>query len=195
MTTPVEESSPLRLLALPVLLSLIEGERTRNDIARQTGLSISKVNSIIEELQNRRLIVETTPLNHDQFVEQRFQIADGETAMATLTNELSENPIPYILSILDAVRYDLPKTVLQGTKAYAWYSRLVLSPEIADRLVKQVVQMLADFEELQKPEASEKLQKPNTDKEQPIVSPTSAARNHYRLSITLYQVKSDGAHE
>ena len=182
MNTPIEETSPLRLLVLPVLLSLIEGERTRNDIARQSGLSISKVNSVIEELQNRRLIVETSPLTHDQFVEPRFRIADGEAAMATLTNELSENPIPYILSILDAVRYDLPKAVLQGTKAYAWYSRLVLSPDIATRLVKQIVQILTEFEELQKPGASE-------------TSTSPAVQNHYRLSITLYQVGPEESHQ
>jgi len=177
VNTPIEETSPLRLLVLPVLLSLIEGERTCNDIARQSGLSISIVNSVIEELQDRHLIVETTPLTHDQFVEPRFRIADGEAAMATLTNELSENPIPYILSILDAVRYDLPKAVLQGTKAYAWYSRLMLSPEVANRLVRQIVQILSEFEELQKPDASQ--------------TPANTSRNHYRLSITLYQVRPE----
>lgn len=181
MTAPIEESSPLRLLVLPVLLSLIEGERTRGDIARQSGLSISKVNSVIEELQHRRLIVETTPLTRDQFIEPRFRIADGEAAMATLTNELSENPIPYILSILDAVRYDLPKAVQQGTKAYAWYSRLVLTPEIANRLVKRVVETLAEFEELQKPNTSDE-------------AAHSSTKNHYRLSITLYQVGPEESH-
>lgn len=179
MTTPIEELSPLRLLVLPVLLSLIEGERTCKDIARQTGLSISKVNSIVEELQMRRLIVSTTPLTRDQFVEPRYQIADGEAAMATLTNEFAENPIPYILQILDAVRRELPRAAQQkGAKAQAWYSRLVLTPELARNLMERLVQLLAEFDELQKPDASSEAE-------------SQPARNHYRLSITFYQVGSE----
>lgn len=179
MAKSSEELSPLRLLALPVLLSLIDDERTCKDIARQTGLSISKVNSILEELQLRRLIVSTTLLTHDQFVEPRYRIADGETAMATLTNELAENPIPYILQMLDAIRRELPKAAQQkGTKAQAWYSRLVLTPELANNLMKRLVQLLAEFDELQKPDAS-------------IESEYPVARNHYRLSVTFYQVSSE----
>lgn len=184
MTPSTEGLSPLRLLVLPVLLSLIEGERTCSDIARQSGLSISKVNSALGELQERRLVVETTPLTRDQFIEARYKIADGEAAMATLTNELSENPIPYILQILDAVRSELPKVVQQGTKtlAQAWYSRLVLTPDLARRLMAQLVQVLAEFEALQTPGAS-------IDTENPSAPPP--ARNHYRLSITFYQVGSE----
>lgn len=180
MTTHTQESSPLSVLVLPVLLAMIEGERTPNDIARQIGISISKVNSIIEELQSRRLVVEATPLVRDQFVEPQFRIADGEAVMEVLTNEVSENPIPYVLSILDAVRYDLPKAVLHGTKAYAWYSRLMLSPETAGRLVNQLVQMLKEFEEMQTSEAS--------------AGEGTAPRNHYRLSITFYQVGPEASH-
>lgn len=184
MTLSTEGLSPLRLLILPVLLALIDGERTCGDIARQSGLSISKVNSIIEELEDRRLVVKTTPLTREQFIEPRYRIADGEAAMATLTNELSENPIPYILQILDAVRSELPKVVRQGTKsmAQAWYSRLVLTPELAHRLLDQLVQVLAEFETLQTPDAP-------ADAEGSSETPTP--RNHYRLSLTFYQVGSE----
>jgi hypothetical protein len=177
MTISSEGLSPLRLLVLPVLLSLMDGERTCSDIARQAGLSISKVNSILEELQLRRLIVETTPLTHDQFVEPRFQIADGEVAMTTITNELSEDPIPYILQILDRVRSEMPKAVQQGTKAQVWYSRLVLTPEVARRIMEQIIQVMAEFEAMQKPDVSTEAEDQGT-------------RDHYRLSIAFYQVGS-----
>lgn len=184
MTLSTEGLSPLRLLVLPVLLALIDGERTCSDIARQSGLSISKVNSIIEELEHRRLVVEATPLTREQFIEPRYRIADGEAAMATLTNELSENPIPYILQILDAVRSELPKVVRQGTKtmAQAWYSRLVLTPELARRLMEQLVQMLAEFEALQTAD---------TPGEAQGSSEAPSVRNHYRLSLTFYQVGTE----
>jgi len=177
MTISSEGLSPLRLLVLPVLLSLMDGERTCSDIAKQAGLSTSKVNSILEELQLRRLIVETTPLTHDQFVEPRFQIVDDELALTTITNELSEDPIPYILQILDKVRNEMPKAMQQGTKAQVWYSRLVLTPQVARRIMEQLIQMIAEFEAMQKPDGS-------TEAEDQIAS------DHYRLSIAFYQVGS-----
>jgi hypothetical protein len=156
----------------------MDGERTCSDIARQAGLSISKVNSILEELQFRRLVVETTPLVHDQFVEPRFQIVDGEIAMATITNELSEDPIPYILQILDKVRNEMPKVVQQGTKAQVWYSRLTLTPEIARRIMEQIIQVMAEFEAMQKPDS-------------PTESDDQDMREHYRLSIAFYKVDQE----
>lgn len=185
MAIPVEGQSPLRLLVLPVLLAMMEGERTCNDIVRQSGLSTSKVNSIIEELLDRRLVVETTPLTRDQFIEPRYRIADGEAAMATLTSEFSEKSIPYVLQILDVVRSELPKAVQQSKSVQAWYSRLILTPEIAHQLIERLFQLVTEFEELQKPGLA---------LEAESAPFTPARRNHYRLSITFYQVGSEDTH-
>lgn len=174
----------MRLLVLPVLLAVMEGERTCSDIARQSGLSTSKVNSILEELIHRRLVVEATPLIRDQFIEPRYRIADGEAAMATLTSELPENSIPYVLQILDAVRYELPKAVQQGKSAQAWYSRLVLTPEAAQQLVERLFKLVAEFEDMQKPA-------PAFESEVSALIPVQ--RNHYRLTITFYQTGSEEA--
>jgi hypothetical protein len=174
MTISGEELSPLRLLALPVLLSLIDGERTCSDISRQAGLSISKVNSVLEELLLRRLVVETSPLVRDQFVEPRFQIVDDELARTTITNELTEDPIPYILQILDRVRNEMPKAVQQGTKAQVWYSRLVLTPDITRRIMERLIQVMDEFEAMQNSTEAE----------------DEGMRDHYRLSIVFYQVGS-----
>jgi hypothetical protein len=185
MATPAENLSPLRLLALPVLLSLIDGERTCSDIAQQSGLSISKVNSVLEELQMSLLVVETTPLVRDQFVEPRFRIADGEAAMATLRSELSENPAPYILQVLDAIRHELPKLTRQaGAKAQVAYLRLILTSQQAEHLTERLVRMLAEFEEEQKADLlSEEEASPDV------------LRNHYRLSFTFFPVGSEETHQ
>jgi DNA-binding transcriptional regulator GbsR (MarR family) len=185
MGIPAKNFSSLRLLVLPILLSLIDGERTCSDIAHQSGLSISKVNSVIEELQSSLLVVETTPLVHDQFVEPRFRIADGEAAMATLRSELSENPAPYILEVLDAIRHELPKLVRQeGIKAQVSYLRLVLNPQQAERLTEKLVQVLTEFEELQKVDL------PQREENDPQVG-----KDHYRLSVTFFSVGSDETHQ
>lgn len=184
MAIPVEGQSPLRLLVLPVLLAMIEGERTCSDIVRQSGLSTAKVNSILEELLDRRLVVEATPLTRDQFIEPRYRIADGEAAMATLTTELSENPIPYVLQILDVVRSELPKTVKHTNSVQAWYSRLILTPEVAHQLQERLLQLMREAEELQKPAL------PLAVEHSTFVPPQ---RNHYRLSITFYQVDAEEA--
>lgn len=184
MAIPVEGQSPLRLLVLPVLLAMIEGERTCSDIVRQSGLSTSKVNSILEELLDRRLVVEATPLTRDQFIEPRYRIADGEAAMATLTTELSENPIPYVLQILDAVRNELPKAVQHHKSVQAWYSRLILTPEAAHLLQEHLLQLVAEAEELQNPALL-------VEAGDPTFIPSR--KNHYRLSITFYQVDAEEA--
>ncbi|GHO57954.1 hypothetical protein [Ktedonobacter robiniae] len=185
MAIPVEGQSPLRLLVLPVLLALMEGERTCSDIARQSNLSVSKVNSILEELLDRHLIIETTPLTRDQFNEPRYRIADGEAAMATLTSELSENPIPYVLQILDAVRNELPKAVQQSKSIQAWYSRLILTPEVAHQLVDRLFQLMNEFEEMQTPAPLE------ASDGSLFAAPQ---RNSYRLCIAFYQVGAEETH-
>jgi hypothetical protein len=190
MATPAENLSSLRLLVLPVLLSLIDGERTCSDIAHQSGLSISKVNSVIEELKLSLLVVETTPLVHDQFVEPRFRIADGEAAMATLRTELSENPAPYILQVLDAIRHELPKLVRQeGAKAQVSYLRLVLTSQQARLLTERLVQTLAEFEELQKAEPLQGEEGQQGEEDHPHTN-----KNHYRLSVTFFPVGSEDNH-
>jgi|GEM_PF-6111832 DNA-binding Lrp family transcriptional regulator len=178
---PVESpwSPSLHFLVLPVLLTLMEGEMTRSEIARRSGLSAVKVNSILDELEAARLVVRTRVCVRDQYVEPCFAIADGDAALATIGVGMRDNPVQWLLRLLDMVRGEIPRVVQQGHRAQVWYSRLQLVPENARRLEQSLVRTLAEYETLQEQmQASES-------------QGTSDEREGYRLVIALYRVDTD----
>jgi len=164
-------------MALPVLLALLDSEMTPSEIARRTNLTPAKVNSILAELAGRRIVRSVREVYRHQFVEEVYQLADGEAAMATIKAKLSDSPLHLLMELLAIARRELPHSVQGGKRAGVWYSRLTLTPEQEAMVENSVMSTLCLAEELQQSQVgSETGHEP--------------ARGSYRLLVAFYEVSA-----
>ncbi len=140
---------PIDSADIPVLLALLDGERTGRQIAQQTQLPVYTVNSVLERLLKERLVLKSRDEVRGSFVEPCYALADGSAALATAHARLVDNPLPLLIGLLQGAQSAIPRAVANGARAGVWYSRLKLSVEASVKLVAQLEQTMHTMEALQ----------------------------------------------
>lgn len=134
---------------VPVLLGLVDGERSPRELALATDLPLRTINSVLDRLATAQLVLRTQEAIRGQFVEPRYALADGSSALATVHASLKDNPLPLLMSLLQAARAGIPRAVAQGGHAGVWYSRVELPASAGPRLASQLEDTVHEAESLQ----------------------------------------------
>jgi DNA-binding MarR family transcriptional regulator len=172
---------PLESVDVPVMLGLVDGERTSRELAQMTDLPLRTVNSVLDRLVLKRLVQKSQEEVRGQFVEPRYALADGSAALATVHANLADNPLPLLMSLLQAARAGIPRAVAAGGRAGVWYSRLELSPDAGSRLAAQLEETVHAAETLQ------------GDDHADVGAPSSSDRRYHVLVAYYEDGPADGA--
>ncbi len=165
---------PLESVDVPVLLALVDGNRTSRELAQVTDLPLRTVNSVLDRLVLKQLVLKSREEVRSQFVEPRYALADGSAALATVHASQADNPLPLLMSLLQAARAGIPRAVAARSKAGVWYSRVELSAEAGGRLAEQLEETVHAAETLQ-------------GDDRPTDRDPSPSRRRYHVLVAYYE--------